>query len=63
MAVGTNKLLCLRLICLMKIVSVLSCEHDSRIIDDAKERNIRKERALLFPPSSTIGVGDTLIYF
>lgn len=59
-----NQIICLCLICLIKIVSVSSCEHDdSCAIDEPTERNIRKERALLFPPSSTIGVGDYYSFF
>ncbi|XP_031621581.1 uncharacterized protein LOC116339694 [Contarinia nasturtii] len=43
-------------ICLINVVWASSCEHDSCVIDAANKRNIRNERALLFPPSSTIGI-------
>lgn len=45
------------MICLIECMLVLSCEHDS-CSSIEKDGNIRKERALLFPPSSTIGVSD-----
>lgn len=41
----------------MKFLTVaLSVESNSCVIEKLDEKNKRQERALLFPPSSTIGV-------
>lgn len=57
-----NQVARLCFICLIKCIFVLSCEHnDNCAVDEVNDKSIRKERALLFPPSSTIGV-STLFY-
>lgn len=47
------------LIYLTKCVWGLSCEHNGNCKNhEIQKESVRKERALLFPPSSTIGVRD-----
>lgn len=44
------------LMCIMKVISALNCDQNICAIKQIDKRNNRNERALLFPPSSTIGV-------
>lgn len=47
--------------CILEFLVVLGCELDSCNIKKLDKKNERKERALLFPPSSTIGVSIFVI--
>lgn len=52
-----NQVVYFHLVYLMKFLTVaLSVESNSCVIEKLDEKNERQERALLFPPSSTIGV-------
>lgn len=56
-----NQIVYFYLICITEFMLVLSCDHDSCMVREIDGRKGRKERALLFPPSSTIGVSYFLI--
>lgn len=59
-----NHVVYLYLLYLMKfLMVVLSGESDSCIVKKVGEANGRQERALLFPPSSTIGVSAVNLTF
>lgn len=52
-----NQVIYLYLLCIMEFSTVmLTGESDSCAVEQVDEKNGRHERALLFPPSSTIGV-------
>lgn len=52
-----NQVVYFHLVYLMKFLTVaLSVESNSCVIEKLDGKNKRQERALLFPPSSTIGV-------
>lgn len=51
-----NQIVYFYLICITECLLVLSCDHENSVVKEIDKRNSRKDRALLFPPSSTIGV-------
>lgn len=56
-----NKIVIVQLICLcwiysVKLVLPLSCNYENCAMREPSDRITRKERALLFPSSSTLGV-------
>lgn len=59
-----NQVVYLYLLYLMKFLTmVLSVESDSCVVEKVGGTNGRQERALLFPPSSTIGVSAVNLTF
>lgn len=59
-----EKSICFGLTCFVQIIIVFSCFAMDNCIEAKSNQSIRKERALLFPSASTIGVScnNTAIY-